>query len=147
MGEAFSSIAEADEWHDSDDDESITLNQNEEVVDEKLVSDDYEYDKLFNDVSIGLVDVDEIMATEASKSKGVSREHLSKAWRISLKEADDTINVTSQNMIHCPDPKLARNYGTNNRMLRYKHIDEDFYMDTFFATKKGGKSSRGNVYC
>jgi hypothetical protein len=42
---------------------------------------------------------------------------------------------------------LSRKYGTNDRMLRYKRIKDYFYMDTFFATKKGGKSSRGNTCC
>ena len=32
-------------------------------------------------------------------------------------------------------------------MLRYKRIKEWFYTDTFFATKKGGKSSRGHTCC
>ncbi len=32
-------------------------------------------------------------------------------------------------------------------MLRYKRINEYFFMDTFFATKKAGKSSRGNSCC
>jgi hypothetical protein len=32
-------------------------------------------------------------------------------------------------------------------MLRYKRIHEHFFMDTFFATKKAGKSSRKNSCC
>jgi hypothetical protein len=32
-------------------------------------------------------------------------------------------------------------------MLRYKRVRDYFYMDTFFATKKGGKSSRGHRCC
>ena len=32
-------------------------------------------------------------------------------------------------------------------MLRYKRIAEYFFMDTFFATKKAGKSSRGHSCC
>jgi hypothetical protein len=32
-------------------------------------------------------------------------------------------------------------------MLRYKRITEYFFMDTFFATKKAGKSSRGHTCC
>ena len=45
------------------------------------------------------------------------------------------------------DPTLSRNYGTNDRMLHYKHIQDYFFMDTFFATKKGGRSSRGHTCC
>jgi hypothetical protein len=32
-------------------------------------------------------------------------------------------------------------------MLQYKIIKEFFFMDTFYATKKAGKSSRGNSCC
>ena len=32
-------------------------------------------------------------------------------------------------------------------MLRYKRIKDFFFMDTFFATKKGGQSSRGHTCC
>ena len=32
-------------------------------------------------------------------------------------------------------------------MLRYKRIAQFFFMDTFFATEKSGKSSRGNTCC
>jgi transposase InsO family protein len=32
-------------------------------------------------------------------------------------------------------------------MLRYKRINDYFFMDTFFATKKAGRSSRGNTCC
>jgi hypothetical protein len=32
-------------------------------------------------------------------------------------------------------------------MLRYKRISEYFFMDTFFATKKAGKSTRNNTCC
>ena len=32
-------------------------------------------------------------------------------------------------------------------MLRYRKIKEYVYMDTFFATTKGGKSSRGHTCC
>ena len=42
---------------------------------------------------------------------------------------------------------LSHNYGTNGRMLRYKRIRDYFFMDTFFATKKGGCSSRGHTCC
>ena len=32
-------------------------------------------------------------------------------------------------------------------MLRYDRIDEMFYTDTFFSTKKAKKLSRGNTFC
>ncbi len=44
-------------------------------------------------------------------------------------------------------PTLSRNYGTGDRMLRYRRINTYFFMDTFFASKRRGKSSRGNTCC
>ena len=42
---------------------------------------------------------------------------------------------------------MNQNYTTNDRMLRYRRINQYFFMDTFFVTKKGGTSSRGNTCC
>ena len=55
--------------------------------------------------------------------------------------------MVSHNNKQTRDPKLSRNYGTNDSMLRYKHIAKYLFMDTFFATKKAGKSSRGHISC
>ena len=41
------------------------------------------------------------------------------------------------------DPTLSRTFSTGDRMLRYKLIDQYFFMDNFFAHKKKGNSSRG----
>ena len=93
-------------------------------------------------------EIDDFMASAvASFASGVTPEHLSKVWRISHEEAKRTIENTSQLSVRPQDPTLSRNYGTNDRMLRYKRINDYFYMDTFFATKKGGKSSRGHTCC
>ena len=64
-----------------------------------------------------------------------------------MPEAERTIETTSQHSIRTHDPTLSRNYGTNDRMLRYKRINTYFFMDTFFASKKRGKSSRGHTCC
>ena len=88
-----------------------------------------------------------VMAAHAVRSQGVNSEHLAKVWRISNEEAERTLEVTRQGSVHTPDSKLAKNYGTNDRMIRYKHFNEYFYMDTLKATEKGGKSTWGNLYC
>ena len=122
---------ESDDESSDDEDESLPSRDDDENW-------DYE-----------LEDLDAFMASAASagKAKGVDAEHLSKIWRISWDDAKRTIDVTSQNSVRTQDPTLSRNYGTNDRMLRYKRINTHFFMDTFFATKKGGKSSRGNKCC
>jgi hypothetical protein len=62
-------------------------------------------------------------------------------------DAKRVIETTTQLSVRPKDPILSKNYGTNDRMLRYKRINECFFMDTFFATKRGGKSSRGHTCC
>jgi hypothetical protein len=93
-------------------------------------------------------EIDDFMASAvATFASGVTPEHLSKVWRISHEEAKRTIDNTTHLSVRPRDTTLSRNYGTNDRMLRYKRIKDYFYMDTFFATKKGGKSSRGHTCC
>ena len=93
--------------------------------------------------------VDEFFShsTSASRPRGVTPEHLSKIWRISQEDTRRMINTTTQTSVRTQDPTLSRNYGTNDRMLQYKCIQDYFFMDTFFATKKGGQSSRGHTCC
>ena len=94
-------------------------------------------------------DIDDLMAStaQAGKPRGVDPKHLSKIWRISHEDAKNTIDVTTQTSIQKDNPVLSRNYSTNDRMLRYKRIKDFFFMDIFFATKKGGQSSRGHTCC
>ena len=93
--------------------------------------------------------LDNLMAStaQAGKSRGVDPKQVSKIWRISHDDAQRTIDVTTQTSIQTDDPGLPRNYSTNDRMLRYQRIEDFFFMDTFFAAKKGGQSSRGHTCC
>ena len=126
------------------DDDSTTEIDEDNALNE---SDEHTLDELFASMTKGEIDLDDIMisATHASKPKGTDAAHLSKIWRIDLEAAECTLDITSQNFKQTDDPKLSRNYGTNNRMLRCKRITEYFFMDTFFATKKAGRSSRENT--
>jgi hypothetical protein len=93
-------------------------------------------------------EIDDFMAAAIDTfERGVTPEHLSKVWRISFEDAKRTIDTTSQLSVTPKDPILSKNYGTNDRMLRYKRIKGYFFMDTFFATNHGGKSSRGHTCC
>jgi hypothetical protein len=106
-------------------------------------------DDLYDSFQQGDIDIDVIMASaaHAGKAKEVNAAHLFKIWRIDLHAAQRTLEVTSQHSQRTNDPKLSQNYGTNDQMLRYKLINEYFFMDIFFATKKAGKSSRSNTCC
>ena len=58
-------------------------------------------------------------ATNASRPRGVTPEHLSKVWRISPEDARRTIDTTTQTSVQTQDPTLSCNYSTNDRMLGY----------------------------
>jgi hypothetical protein len=88
-----------------------------------------------------------VSAAHAGRTKGVKAEHLAKTWRIDLETAQKTLDITSQKSTRTDNPTLSRNYSTNDRMLRYKRVNEYFFMGTFFATKKAKKSSRGHTCC
>ena len=95
------------------------------------------------------LDLDQVFATgvEAIHQGKVNAKHLAKIWRISYNEATQTIDATSQHSVRSEDPTLSQNYGTNDLMLQYRRIKDYFFMDTFFVTSKGGKSSRWNTCC
>ena len=133
--------------HEVDSEEENLGIDNWDAAEDDMHNDKELLDELYEAVQVGSVDINNIMAAHASRAQGVSAEHLAKVWKISIEEARRTLDVTRQSLVHKPDPKLARNYGTNDRMLRYKHLDEYFFMDTLFATAKAGKSSRGNSCC
>ena len=97
----------------------------------------------------GEIDLDKVMAsaTSATNKNKIDAQHLAKIWRIDYETAKRTLDVTTQNRGHTTNPDLTRNYSTNDRMLRYRRINEHFFMDTFFATKAAGKSSRGHNCC
>jgi hypothetical protein len=86
-------------------------------------------------------------STFGRKRQRATAEHLSKIWRVDIDTAKRTLDVTTQHRQHVPNPTLAKNYTTNDRMLRFKRIKELFVINTFFATKKAGKSSRGHICC
>ena len=75
-----------------------------------------------------------IGAATAGTSRGVTPEHLSKVWRISHEDAANTINATTQLIHRDPGTTLSRNYGTDDRALRYKRIKSTFFTDTMYAT-------------
>ena len=110
-------------------------------------NDEETYGEIFDKSISGQLDLDAIMvsASVASWYKKLDPNVLSKLWKIDINDAKRTLEVTSQQNLRKDNPKLACNYGTNDRMLRYKRIDDYFFMDTLFATKKSKKSSRGQT--
>ena len=52
--------------------------------------------------------------------------------------------MTSQLKKQDGQSNLSRNYSTDDWMLRYRQINDYFFLDTFFVTSKA-KSTRGNT--
>ena len=124
---------------DDDDDSQDSSEEDDTSQDDS--DDDFDLKELDDDTNEALLDNFMASTAQAGKTRGVDPKHLSKIWRISHEDAQRTIDVTTQTSTRTDDPTLSRNYSTNDRMLRYKRIKDYFFMDTFFATKKGGQSS------
>ena len=122
-----------------DDDDSQDSSDEDDISQDD--SDDFDPMELDDDTNEALLDNFMASTAQAGKTRGVDPKHLSKIRRISHEDAQRTIDVTTQMSTRTDDPTLSRNYTTNDRMLRYKRINDFFFMDTFFATKKGGQSS------
>ena len=90
--------------------------------------------ELFEDIQKSVVS-----ASHAEKPKGVTPEILMKVWRIDNATTKRTINVTSQLARQYANTTLSRNFGTNDRMLRYRRIASYFYTDCFFVMKNVGQ--------
>ena len=130
-----------------DDDDDSQDSSDEDVISQDDSDDDFDPMESDDDTNEALLDNFMASTAQAGKTRGVDPKHLSKIWRISLEDAQRTIDVTTQPSTRTDDPTISRNYSTNDRMLRYKRIEDYFFMDTFFATKKGGQSSRGHTCC
>ena len=128
-----------------DDDDSQSSEEHDISHDDP--DDEFDLKELDDDTNEILLDNFMASTAQAGKTRGVDPKHLAKIWRISHEDAQRTIDVTTQTSTRTDDPTLSRNYSTNDRMLRYKRIKDYFFMDTFFATKKGGQSSRGHTCC
>jgi hypothetical protein len=135
-----------DDCDESNDDESSQGSSEDHAGDVEAVRD---YLSGVEEPLQGEVDLDEFMvsATHARMKHNVQVEHLSKIWGIDMETASKTLDITSQNVNRKRSTDLSRNYATNDKMLQYNRIKEFFFMDTFYDTKKAGKSSRGNACC
>jgi len=83
----------------------------------------------------------EVSSTYAKPREGLDAQHLSKVGVLTSQRQEEPWRSPPSTRFKTDDQKLARNYGTNDRMLRYKRIHRYFFMDTFFASKKHGPSS------
>ena len=70
-----------------------------------------------------------VIAAHAVNSKGINATNLDKVQLVYIKASE------------------LQKIGTGDQMLRYKCINEYFFVDTLFDTKRSGKPSRSNTCC
>ena len=85
-----------------------------------------------------------ISAVSTNQVKGVSPKELSRVLKIDLQSSKRTLKNTSQRMKRSKNLTFHRRYGTNDRMLRYQHLREYFYMDSMIALARSGTTTRRN---
>ena len=98
------------------------------------------YDNLFvpNTTSYSYVS-----SVSSGKQTSITPQHLSKIWRIKPELAAKVIAQNTHLYRQGVETELMRRYPTNDRMLRYKRIQSNFFTDTFYVTAEA-VSSRGN---
>ena len=68
-----------------------------------------------------------------------------KAWRIDKETDLNTIRATTQRYKRKQELKITRYSSTSDKATRYNRIKDHLFMDTMFATGKGGKAMRDNI--
>ena len=103
------------------------------------------HNNIKSDHSCDVNDPRETSAASATRVRGVSPEHLSKVWRIDHGTAKRTLEVTTQLVSRKDDPKLSRNYGTGDCVLRYRRVERYFSMDIFLHQERWHLVSRTHL--
>ena len=107
--ETYPNTDDSEDENDSEEDENDDVGYNPDESNVLL-------DEIYMKSLSGEIDLDEVMtsATHAGKPKGINPTHLSKVWKISHEQAVNTIDATTQHSQQTDDPKLSRNYGSND---------------------------------
>ena len=94
--------------------------------------------EFYKEMSTRDCDPDDIFVSDvhAERHEGVEVDHIYKVRIIDIEQVKDTLEITTHKSVRTNSPKIPRNYITNDCMIRYKRINEYFYMDNFFSTKK-----------
>ena len=98
-----------------------------------------------NNIEQSIEQLEEEIGAVGTCAKGITPQHLSKVWSIDIETTKRTIDMTTQLRKHEKSDHLSRQYSTNDRMLSYKRIQSNFFMDTFEVIKPA-ISSRQNRF-
>ena len=103
----------------------------------------YDHDLFFERIrNVSQVDVPRIRTFVSNKRhSAVSAEELSERWHIGLKQANDTLSVTTQKFTRSAVLPLSRRYRSDRNFYR-RHLNHDFSADLYLGRHK---SINGNV--
>lgn len=86
------------------------------------------------------------------KFRGMSAAQFSIVWQVDVKIAEWTLQIISsiaEKMViqpyHTIMKQITNSFGTEEFL--YRRVSKWFSIETFFATSKGGKLSRGQICC
>ena len=91
----------------------------------------------------------QVSITKTGPRKGLPSEGLARKWKIPLRQAEQTLRVTTQRGVrHIANPAISRRYKTNDRMLRYNRVPHTVFTDTLKSTVKSKRQNEfAQVYC
>ena len=106
---------------------------------------DFHFSTMLNDNHF----ISAVSGVQTGTRKGLSPELLASRWKISLKQAKDTIDATTQRAVrNISNPALSRRFKTNDRMLRYNRVPHTVFTDTLHSTVKSKRqNTHAQVYC
>ena len=86
-----------------------------------------------------------VSSSQASRSRGISKEFLSKLQLVYENLAEKEIERNAQLRLQSKDNPSCRNHTTNDRMLRCKRLQSVFFIEIIFLTKH--KYAKGKKCC
>ena len=91
----------------------------------------------YSDATAAYLETMSLMSTQVTKKNlFIPEQELARRWSIGLKDAENTIKVTSQKFIRSALHPIERRFKTKNVALKYNHLKCRFSSDTFFSNTK-----------
>ena len=90
------------------------------------------------------IDFSSVSSAQAGKPKTISADFLSKIWNIDNSTATKVLYQNKKLNRQGANNDLSRQFSTNDRMLRYKRTNSQFFTDTFFVTASGVSTCGNN---
>ena len=95
-------------------------------------------------IHLDKIDSVSVSSAQAGKPKNIFADFLLEIWDIDKSTATQVLDQNTQLNLQGDNNNLSRQFLTNDWILRYKHINSQFFNDTFFITASE-VSTLGNI--